>query len=422
MPVRRRRARLKPEDILWPVEERTIEAINHNFDLLFHDLALFDDVLPVIYGGTGTDTFVAGDVVVAVTPTQLGGLEAVALNQALISQGVGVVPAWGKIGLTTHVTGILPIANGGTNAATKTAAFNNLSPLTTKGDLLAFDGNNVRRGVGTDGQFLVADSGQADGLNWRTLTGVTHNLLAALPHTDTETATVVRGALIVGASLPFNGQFFWEDGGTMLEIDSGADYSAQQYWGDGAADGALGFTDPNLIRWRRLSPAAGTLRSNGIDTFWGGDTVTQPRVRAYRITSQSIATGAGSYGSGTQVTFEASSFDSHSFWSASVNPTRLTVPTGQSGIYLVIGQASWNTSATARKAAWLFKNGARFAIAEVNGDDGGLGLSFTVSAFVSLAVGDYVELVVRQDTAGALALLGDATGQYAQLQMVRIAL
>ena len=38
--------------------------------------------------------------------------------------------------LTTGVTGILPIANGGTNAGTAAAAFNNLSPLTTTGDLI----------------------------------------------------------------------------------------------------------------------------------------------------------------------------------------------------------------------------------------------------------------------------------------------
>lgn len=41
-------------------------------------------------------------------------LGSVATGNALISGGVGVAPSWGKIGLTTHVSGTLPVANGGT--------------------------------------------------------------------------------------------------------------------------------------------------------------------------------------------------------------------------------------------------------------------------------------------------------------------
>jgi hypothetical protein len=45
------------------------------------------------------------------------------------------------------------------------------NPLTTKGDLLARDATvPVRLGVGTDGQILTADSAQAAGLRWSTLT------------------------------------------------------------------------------------------------------------------------------------------------------------------------------------------------------------------------------------------------------------
>jgi hypothetical protein len=50
-------------------------------------------------------------------PTRLAG---VATGNALISGGVAIPPSWGKIGLTTHVTGTLPVANGGTGATTLT--------------------------------------------------------------------------------------------------------------------------------------------------------------------------------------------------------------------------------------------------------------------------------------------------------------
>ena len=73
-------------------------------------------------GGTGFASYAVGDLLYANTTTTLAKLPDVATGNALISGGVGTAPAWGKIGLTTHVSGVLPIANGGTNGtATPTA-------------------------------------------------------------------------------------------------------------------------------------------------------------------------------------------------------------------------------------------------------------------------------------------------------------
>lgn len=68
--------------------------------------------------------------------------------------------------LTTGVTGTLLIANGGTAGTTATTAFGNLSPLTTKGDLVAFSTLNDRLPVGSDTQILTADSTQPLGVKW----------------------------------------------------------------------------------------------------------------------------------------------------------------------------------------------------------------------------------------------------------------
>ena len=67
-------------------------------------------------GGTGQSSYAVGDILYASTTTALSKLADVATGNALISGGVGVAPSWGKIALTTHVSGTLPIANGGTNA------------------------------------------------------------------------------------------------------------------------------------------------------------------------------------------------------------------------------------------------------------------------------------------------------------------
>lgn len=69
-------------------------------------------------GGTGQTTYAVGDLLYANTTSTLARLADVATGNALISGGVGVAPSWGKIGLTTHVSGTLGIANGGTGLAT----------------------------------------------------------------------------------------------------------------------------------------------------------------------------------------------------------------------------------------------------------------------------------------------------------------
>ena len=64
----------------------------------------------------GALPFTVGDILFATGANTLASLGAVATGNALISGGVATAPAWGKIGLTTHVDGILPLANGGTAA------------------------------------------------------------------------------------------------------------------------------------------------------------------------------------------------------------------------------------------------------------------------------------------------------------------
>jgi hypothetical protein len=121
----------------------------------------------VIYGGTGLTSYAVGDLLYADTTTSLAKLADVATGNALISGGVSSAPSWGKIGLATHVSGTLPIANGGTGQTSSTAAFDALSPTTTKGDLIVSNGtDNIRLPVGADTYVLTADSAEPSGLIW----------------------------------------------------------------------------------------------------------------------------------------------------------------------------------------------------------------------------------------------------------------
>ncbi len=75
-------------------------------------------------GGTGITVYTTGDVIYASGGSALAKLGIAAVGNALIS--TGALPAWGKIDLTATVSGILPVANGGTASATASGARTNL--------------------------------------------------------------------------------------------------------------------------------------------------------------------------------------------------------------------------------------------------------------------------------------------------------
>ena len=68
----------------------------------------------VATGGTGQTAYTIGDILYADGTTSLAKLAGVATGNVLLSGGTNTAPAYGKVGLTTHVSGTLPVANGGT--------------------------------------------------------------------------------------------------------------------------------------------------------------------------------------------------------------------------------------------------------------------------------------------------------------------
>jgi hypothetical protein len=115
------------------------------------------------------------------------------------------------VSLSTQVTGTLPIANGGTGQTSQTAAFDALSPLTTKGDLVVNNGtNDVRLGVGTNGYLLTADSAEATGVKWAaapvstTVSDDTTTNASYYPTFSTATSGTFSTATVSSTKLTYN--------------------------------------------------------------------------------------------------------------------------------------------------------------------------------------------------------------------------
>jgi hypothetical protein len=83
---------------------------------------VFSTSITAASGGTGQTSYVIGDILYADTSSSLAKLPDVVAGNVLISGGVGIAPSYGKVGLTTHVSGTLPVANGGTGVTTSTGS------------------------------------------------------------------------------------------------------------------------------------------------------------------------------------------------------------------------------------------------------------------------------------------------------------
>ena len=164
-------------------------------------------------GGTGQTSYAVGDLLYASTTTALSKLADVAVGNALISGGVATAPSWGKIGLATHVSGTLPVANGGTGATTLTGYVygNGTSALTASTSIpnaatTATSANTASAIVARDasGNFTAGTITAA-------LSGNATTATAATSSTTATTATNVSGGSASVTTLTASGAVTFSD-------------------------------------------------------------------------------------------------------------------------------------------------------------------------------------------------------------------
>ena len=140
-------------------------------------------------GGTGQSVYAVGDILYASTTTALSKLADVATGNALISGGIGVAPSYGKIGLTTHISGTLAIANGGTGST---------SAATVAGTGISVSGTFPNQTVTNSGVTSIV---AGTGVTISGATGaVTVNASATVPNSATQVLSLGVGTAASGTT------------------------------------------------------------------------------------------------------------------------------------------------------------------------------------------------------------------------------
>ncbi len=186
-------------------------------------------------GGTGFSSYNVGDLLYAATTSTLAKLADVATGNVLISGGVGVAPSYGKVDLTTHVTGTLPVANGGTGVTTSTGTGNvvlSASPtftgtvstanITTTGTFTLAGVASplvLNSSVGTAGQVLTS-AGAGATPTWTTVTD-TGTVTSVEVSGGTTGLTTSGGPVTTTGTITLAGTLAVANGGTGVTTSTG---------------------------------------------------------------------------------------------------------------------------------------------------------------------------------------------------------
>lgn len=111
----------------------------------------------------------------------------------------------------------------------------------------------------------------------------------------------------------------------------------------------------------------------------------------------------------TTITFDSENFDTDSMHSTSTNTSRITIPSGLAGKYVITANLAWTAGVGARGLA-IAKNGTRLNYDFMNATTA-FDTYQNSSVIVDLAVNDYIEIQAFQSTGGSLNVYGgtDAT-------------
>jgi hypothetical protein len=107
----------------------------------------------------------------------------------------------------------------------------------------------------------------------------------------------------------------------------------------------------------------------------------------------------------TAVLFAYENFDTDGFHDNVTNNSRITIPTGLGGYYLVNMTQRWDPSLGIAKTMQLYKNGSAIYTLDTGSATGAYPM-YSRSTIVKLNAGDYIQMYVYQASGGNLVFYG----------------
>jgi hypothetical protein len=402
----------------------------------------------VAEGGTGVGTLTLYGVLLGNATSQVIASAAGNPYEVLRVPNVGGFPAFGAVdlGQAAAVTGLLPVAHGGTGTATPSLVegsgisitgswpnqtVTNTSPASALGDPVTV----AHGGTGTATPSLVAGANISITGTWPNQTvaldqtqplAITGTIPSESPASGVHigvfagTPRVIFGDATKAHEIDVeSGVFrFLRPGEVDLRIDASGYITVQQdFTGAGLIKGdrfqsvvatgtpPLAVASTTLVTNLNAERVAGTQVTNAATSgalligsgagtaAWG----TPDGARVYNSAAETIANNTA-----TALTFDSERYDNGGLHSTTSNTSRLTAQ--KAGKYLITGHVRWGGSSVNDRSLWIRCNGLT-EIAECtsfpsNADPANM----SIATVWHLAAGDYVELFVAQNSGGNLLI------------------
>ncbi len=124
----------------------------------------------------------------------------------------------------------------------------------------------------------------------------------------------------------------------------------------------------------------------------------------YKNSNQSVNSSADG-----SITFNDEFFDTDGFHSTSVNPARITIPSGKNGKYLFVWNINYASNSTGIRAVTVSKNGTLFFVNTTSAASADA-TRISGNIIFDLVATDFVTLEYYQTSGGSLDISGVASG------------
>ena len=274
--------------------------------------------------------------------------------------------------------GAAAIRTLGSSVDTTTKALN---PSTTLGDIeyrSATANTNTRLPIGTTGQILSVVAG---------VPAWVANDVGDI--TAVSAGTGISGGGTSGDITITNSMATAIDAKGDLIVGTGADTFSRLAAGTNTYVLTADSAEATGLKW--------SAPSSGGSTYAG--------VSLYKSTAQTVSNTTF-----TAITWDSERYDTDSYHNNSTNTSRITIPSGKSGYYILTGSNVWDVNATGNRGLELRKNGTSlyylFFQDGFASNDG----TYPFTSTINLTAGDYIEVFCWQSSGGNLNLNGGAGG------------